>query len=605
MQCLEAQAPPLVWAESGCRERYGNLLEQASEGVFVTDKRGLCLMCNPAGARMLGYSLQEIVGQRLIDSIVAVDGARLAAFRRQLRAGRTVCAQKRFRRKDGGTFPGVLSARRLSDSTIQCILRDVSGRYQAENRVRDIFENSPIGVFFVREAPDGRYAVEAINPCVAGMLGVDRATIVGMPVDDLLPAGSDESLEAFCLRCLGAGAPVEYETGIGSGGAERLLRVLLVPLREDDGGTGHVAGFVHDITGQKRAEVALRESEARFSTIFHSSPDAIVVSDLAMGRVLEANDSFLRILGRSSEQIRGKTLLEIGILPDAAERARVAGMLEAHIAVRNQEIHCSTPTGRRICLLTAEWIELGGRPCVLSLVDDVTEIRRADRERNEAAERERRADADFARRLIESQEAERRRIARELHDSLGQELLLVTNRLQLALGRRAIPADLRAELENIGKLATQAVVEVRRLSHGLHPPQLDHLGLTLALRSLLDGTAQSEAFRIVHHLDDIDGLYARDVAANWYRILQESLCNILKHARARNVEVVLERDIHVVRLIVADDGCGFAPEAAEPGGLGLRSIAERVRILGGQLRIDSAPGTGTRLEVAAPIPKEI
>ena len=91
---------------------------------------------------------------------------------------------------------------------------------------------------------------------------------------------------------------------------------------------------------------------------------------------------------------------------------------------------------------------------------------------------------------------------------------------------------------------------------------------------------------------------------NWHRTPQESLNNILKHARARHVEVLLERDIRDVRLIVADDGCGIPPGTAASDGLGLRNIAERVRILGGRLRIDSAPGTGTRLEVTAPLPAE-
>jgi signal transduction histidine kinase len=237
------------------------------------------------------------------------------------------------------------------------------------------------------------------------------------------------------------------------------------------------------------------------------------------------------------------------------------------------------------------------------LVDDVTELRRAERERAEAAAREQRAAENFTRRLIESQEAERRRIAGELHDSLGQDLLLIANRLQLALGKSEVPPALREELEGIGALATQAVTEVRRISHALRPPQLDHLGLTRALRAMLDSVARTAGFRLSCRVEDIDGVYPAEMESNWYRILQEGLNNILKHAQARNVDVVLEHDVRTIRLIVADDGRGFVPTAAADG-IGLRNIAERVRILGGDLRIDSAPGTGTRLEVTAPLPAE-
>ena len=234
----------------------------------------------------------------------------------------------------------------------------------------------------------------------------------------------------------------------------------------------------------------------------------------------------------------------------------------------------------------------------------MTELRRAERERAEAAERERRAKEDFTRRLIESQEVERRRIAGELHDSLGQDLLLIANRLQLALGKPEVPPALCAELEGIGALAAQAVAEVRRISHALRPPQLDHLGLTRALRAMLDSVARTAGFRLSCRVEDIDGVYPAELEANWYRILQEGLNNnILKHARARNVDVVLEHDVRAIRLIVADDGRGFVPTDAADG-IGLRNIAERARILGGELRIDSAPETGTRLEITAPLPAE-
>jgi len=513
-----------------------------------------------------------------------------------------------FQRKNGSTFPGELTARRLSDGTIQCILRDVTDRRRAERaartaegRLRDIFENSPIGVFFVRVAPRGRFIAETINPYGERAQGGVSGKSAGFAVGDILLPAERAVVEGHYRRGAAGGVPVDCECGTVRGGQ---ASVLLVPLRSPDGRIRRIAGFVHDITEQKRAELALRESEARFSKVFHSSPGASAVTEFDTGRVLEINASFLRLFGLSSEQTRGRSMIDFGVWADAADRARFLDALQTRGAVRGFEIRWCSPLGERICLLTAEKIELHGRPCILSLVDDVTELRRAERERAEAAERGRRADADFTKRLIESQEAERRRIAGELHDSLGQELLLIANRMQLALGHAILAPALREELEGIGALATQAVAEVRRISHALRPPQLDHLGLTRALRALLDSVARTAGFRLSCRVEDIDGGYPAEMEANWYRILQEGLNNILKHAQARNVDVVLEHDVRAIRLIVADDGRGFVPTAAA-GGIGLRNIAERVRILGGELRIDSAPETGTRLEITAPLPAEI
>ena len=555
---------------------------------------------------MLGYTERGIVRRRLLAAhIEGMDEAGVEALRGRLTVGNAIRIERLFRRKGGGLFPGVLTAVRLTDGTIQCILRDVTDQLRterdAEGWLREIFEHSPVGVLYARLSADGRLNGRFVNEPCARLFGAGSA---GRSLDDVFPAAHNAIAEASFRRCIESGKVVECDCELPQGGSLRQLHALLVPVRDTDGHVQGVAGFVRDITEQKCAVAALRESEARFTKIFHASPEAIVVTELTTGRVMEVNDTFLRLLGLTREQVIGRPVMETGAWIDAEKRDQVLAMLAADHPVRNFEVRFRAPFGERICLLTAEKIELHGRPCILSLVDDVTELRRAERERAEAAERGRRADADFTKRLIESQEAERRRIAGELHDSLGQELLLIGNRLQLALGNPSMPQALREEIQGIGALATQAVAEVRRISHALRPPQLDHLGLTRALRAMLDSVARTAGFELCQHLDDIDGAYPSELETNWYRILQESLNNILKHARARHVEVLLERDIRDVRLIVADDGCGIPPGTAASDGLGLRNIAERVRILGGRLRIDSAPGTGTRLEVTAPLPAE-
>ncbi len=272
--------------------------------------------------------------------------------------------------------------------------------------------------------------------------------------------------------------------------------------------------------------------------------------------------------------------------------------------MRDWELPFRTREGKTgVGLLSAEKIEIQGEPCLITVVRDITERKQAEAERAEAVVREHLARAEYTLQLIASQEAERARIAAELHDSLGQNLLLIKNRAQLALAGKNPPADLREHIESISQLASQSIAEARQISHDLHPHQLDHLGLTRALEAMIDGAAESSGMVFQRKLDNVDGLFPKDAAMNLYRVVQESLNNILKHSRARKARIHLERDVHEVQLHIEDDGCGFKIAGPVNGGkgLGLKNIAERVRILGGKLKVESQPGKGTRIKVSIPV----
>lgn len=227
---------------------------------------------------------------------------------------------------------------------------------------------------------------------------------------------------------------------------------------------------------------------------------------------------------------------------------------------------------------------------------------RAERGRRESVAREAAARGQFTFQLIAQQEAERKRIAGEIHDSLGQNLLLIKNLAQMSL-RQQEPAKTYEQVASISNLAQQCINEARQISHDLRPPQLDHLGLTRALAAMIDNAAQASDIKFARKFDAVDEIFPTEAAMNFYRIVQESLNNILKHSRAKNVSLRLERDIHEVQLVITDDGCGFKMDDSANGGkgLGLKNINERVRMLGGKLKMNSAPDQGTRIEVTVPI----
>lgn len=227
------------------------------------------------------------------------------------------------------------------------------------------------------------------------------------------------------------------------------------------------------------------------------------------------------------------------------------------------------------------------------------------RRRERTVRRQQALQHGFAQRLIGSQEAERQRIASELHDSLGQRLVVINNLALLAMEPSAPPEVSREQLRQISQQAGDALDEVTQISYNLRPYQLDRIGLTKAIEAVIHSASMASGVSISPALDDVDGLLSRDGEINLYRILQESLNNVVKHAQATAASVTVSRDEAVLRVTVQDNGRGFdlsgLPTGSGKGGFGLIGLRERATLLGGSLTIESAPGRGTRVHVDVPL----
>jgi len=212
----------------------------------------------------------------------------------------------------------------------------------------------------------------------------------------------------------------------------------------------------------------------------------------------------------------------------------------------------------------------------------------------------------FMRNLLTSQEDERKRIAGELHDSLGQELLIIKNRALLGAGESCNEEGMRNHLDEISNLSAQAINEVRQITYNLRPFQLDRLGLTKALQSLVNRAESSSEIKFKMFMDNIDNLFPKDLEINIYRIIQEGINNIIKHSNASSVVIMVSKEDTEVCLSVEDDGQGFNVDENnknEKSGFGLSGIKERASILGGKITIDTSPGKGTVLRIIIPTTK--
>lgn len=205
----------------------------------------------------------------------------------------------------------------------------------------------------------------------------------------------------------------------------------------------------------------------------------------------------------------------------------------------------------------------------------------------------------FVRALIKAHDDERRRLARELHDGAGQSLASI----ELGLARLAQLTDdpqVREHTERLAAIARRAADEVRRCSRGLHPSVLDDLGLAPALERLAADESKVHGIEVVAHVTGLDGL-DRELALALYRVAQEALSNALMHGRAEHIVIMATRGTETLELTVTDDGDGFLPGARRAGGLGLRSMRQRVEELGGTFVVASAPRKGTSVRALLPM----
>jgi signal transduction histidine kinase len=222
-------------------------------------------------------------------------------------------------------------------------------------------------------------------------------------------------------------------------------------------------------------------------------------------------------------------------------------------------------------------------------------------------ERQQAVQIAFSQQILRSLENERRRIAVNLHDGLGQTLLAIKNQALVTMQRSPEEPGLRQRLEDISGATSQAIEEVRQITHDLRPYQLDRLGLTQAIRATVSRAAANTRMLIASRVDDIDSVFDKDSEIHVYRIVQEAVNNVIKHSGASEAAVVVKRLPRIISLSIRDNGRGF-DAGTDPSarlhdlGYGLSGIAERVRILEGTLGVDAKPGEGTSLAIEVPLP---
>ncbi len=340
-----------------------------------------------------------------------------------------------------------------------------------------------------------------------------------------------------------------------------------------------------------RAEESLRLSEEKFSKAFRSNPDAFVITRRRDGIILEVNERWQELFGYKSADAIAQTTDRLKLYAKPSDREKFLTQLAKSEFVRDFETSVRTRTGEiRQVLLSAETVVINKEPCQLVIIRDVTEQRNSER-----------ALQNMTGQLISLRDEEQRRIAAELHDGLGQSLVIINNRALIGMRDANDTTRATEQFEEISSAASSAIDEVREIVYGLRPHDLGKLGLVQAIRSMVAKISDSSPISLTADLVELQEPLSEQAETSIYRIVQEALNNIIKHADASEARVELKLRGNQLIITVADNGKGISkPSNGHRNGFGLVGIAERARMLDGSCVIESSPGLGTTitLEVA-------
>jgi PAS domain S-box-containing protein len=461
---------------------------------------------------------------------------------------------------------------------------------QAENRLRLVINTIPTMVWTLQ--PHG--AVDFVNQRWLDYTGLTLEEEIEDPSGPVHPEDLPRVMEKRLVD-VAAGEPSEDEMRLRRADGEyRWFLVRTAPLRDEQGNLVKWYGVSIDIEDRKQAE---RQSRALIDAIpqqiWSGPPD---------GTLDYCNDRWRSYVGLGLEELRGEGWQSM-LHPDDRERVLNAW----HESVTNGTPYEQEERHRGVDG-TYRWFLARGVPLrdaegrIVRWYGANTDIE----DRKQAEEELRRLSGQ----LLRSQDEERRRIARDLHDNTGQDLVALATMLgQLRGSVPSVERKSRRLLSECKALADRCIREVRTLSYVLHPPVLDHAGLGVAIRDYVKGFIDRSGIQVELDLSPRLGRMTRDVELTLFRVVQESLTNIQRHSGSRRAEIRIHRNADII-LEITDIGHGFAAKVQrgkeQPGfevGVGIPSMQERVNLIGGRLEIDST-SQGTTVRVTIPLRRE-
>jgi PAS domain S-box-containing protein len=585
-----------------------DVIGRIKDGVLALDGAGRCTYLNKKAAEILGLALKGAVGTVVAGEAFAggaadggaadggaADGGERAAFyqacRDAISSQQYQCSEAFMDDQSGWIEYHIYP----SPTGISALFRDINGRKVTEEelkrtelRFRALIEQASDAIMIT----DDKGHFLDVNPALCKLFGYTREELMRLNINHLIDPEQlkDDPIQFDVIK---TGRPLLRERRmLHKDGSiiEVEANVKLIP-------DGRLLAIARDITERKKAAQQIVKEKEISESIINSLPGIFLLREYH-GRVLRWNKRLETITGYNAGEIAELKELEFFEEKDKAYlRAKLAQVFAEGSADAEAEI--VTKDGRKIPFyITSMAIDFEGKPCYIALGFDISELKRAEKDLQRANEQLHHL-SDY---LQNVREEERKGIAREIHDELGQQLTGLKMDIAWGLQKCKMDDALQQRLSGMSKIIDQTIVMVRRISSELRPSILDDLGLSDALdwqctefekRYHIESRFEST----VHEIEVSPGL-----VTGLFRIYQESLTNVARHAHAKKVRSSLAlEDDHLV-LQVADDGRGFDSETvAGKKTFGLLGIRERTLMMGGQCTISSSRNQGTTIKVSVPM----
>ncbi len=582
--------------------------------IYLLDDGGRVSSWNPGAERIKGYRAEEVIGRNFSQFYASEDRARglpEAALATARRDGRFEGEGWRLR-KDGSRFWALVVIDAVRDDAGELvgfakITRDISERRAMEERLRESEERlraftSHSPALMCMKDREGRYRF--VNDRFLERYSLRLDQVLGRTDAELFPRRQALAAAAHDAAVVARGEPLQYEERATASEGQRVSLVSKFPVFDAAGTVVAVGTVANDITDRRLTEQALREQRTLLAEAQKVAGLGSWEWDPDTGRVSWSSELY-RILGvlpqdlapsfeNYLERVHPEDRQQSGaMVARALMDSRSFSMLERIVRpggevryLRSQGEVVRNERGKPIKILVA---------CV-----DITEQRHSESALRQAAQ-----DLHgLTRRLVQAEEAERRRLARELHDRVGQSLSALNINLDIiSRESHALTPALRQRLDDSLGLVDNTLQSIENVMAELRPPLLDEYGLGAALGWHAEEFSRRTGVKVaVADRDPAGSKNARpEAAVALFRIAQEALNNVLKHAKATNVRLEVSATDEELILDVQDDGQGFDPATARRGRWGMTTMRERAEAAGGQLHIASSPGEGTRIHARVPL----
>jgi PAS domain S-box-containing protein len=569
--------------------------EHGPDSAFWIEEDGRIIYVNDTACSVLGYSRKELLTMRVPDFNTHYTYETWPHQWERIKRAKRIIYEAHHRSKEGRIYPVEISATFLKFGGKEYVFantRDITERRDAEESLRltqfAVDRSSDTALWLL---PDGRFF--NVNNTACRTLGYTRDEFLKKSIFDISPGLSRKTWKAHWEEVKKAKQVIFESRHRTKKGLEIPVEISCNYLKFDE--KEYTCAYARNIAARQQVEKVLQASEQKFRVLVQNSPDIIMNV---------ARDGTIKFINQTLSEYKADEVLGTNVINYlSAEDGRryIKKLREVFRAGEPESLELDAAGSTRWLTRLIPIKRDGKVESAMVIATDITERKRA----HEALLLSNERFQALSRQLLEVQETERRNMARDLHDEIGQALTALIMNLHAAQ-RAPVPHSIQPNLKESVELADYLLSHVRNLSLELRPPVLDDLGLVAALGWYVKRQKERTGIEVEFTFDEemIQLLPTTETAC--FRIVQEALTNIARHARAERITLILHRDKEALELTIRDNGVGFdvssaLARASRGESMGLLSMQERTQLLDGKITISSSRKHGTEIHVSIPL----